>query len=140
MGGRIMRHPDWKSRLHAYLAECAQTPFGFGTHDCALFAAGAVAAMTGDDFAADYRGRYSTLKGGLRLLQKAGFADHITLAAYHFAKVHSAFVAPGDLAVIDTDDSAALGVVQGEGVYVLHVSGRIGVMPMDAARTLLKVP
>lgn len=135
----MMRHADWKTRLHAYLADCASTPFAFGTHDCALFAAGAVAAMTGDDFAADYRSRYTTLKGGLRLLQKAGFEDHITLAAFHLPKVHRAWVTPGDLAVVDTPEGAALGVYQGEGVYVLHVTDRIGVMAVDAAHTFLKV-
>lgn len=135
----MSRLPDWKNRLHAYLDDCARTPFALGTHDCALFAAGAVAAMTGTDIAAPYRGRYTTLKGGLRLLQQAGFADHVALARHHHAEVHAAFVTPGDLAVIDTAEGAVLGVVQGEGIYVLHVTGRIGLLPIAAAQTFLKV-
>lgn len=114
-----MRLPDWKSRLIAYLAEAAHKPFQPGVHDCALFSAGAVLAMTGVDFAADWRGRYTTLNGGLRVLRKAGFADHIELAAMSFDAVHPAFAQVGDLAVIPSPEGDILGVLRGETIYVL---------------------
>ena len=49
-----MRTPYWRSALAAYIAETMRKPFAWGLHDCALFAAGAVEAMTGNDPAADY--------------------------------------------------------------------------------------
>lgn len=133
-----MRYPDWKLRLIQYLAEAARTPFVPGQHDCALFAAGAVAAMTGADYAVGFRGRYTTLKGGVRLLRAAGFTDHVDLASTHFAGIAPAFAAPGDLAVIDTDGGPAMGVVQGEGVYVLTVD-RLGLLPLIAASRAFRV-
>jgi hypothetical protein len=133
-----MRLPDWKQRLIAYLEDCVRRPFQFGRHDCALFAAGAVQAMTGTDPAADWRGRYRTLKGGLKAVRRAGYADHIALAAAVLPEVHPAFAAPGDLAVIGTPDGPALGVVQGEGVYVLGPD-RIGLVSMGDAVRAFKV-
>ena len=62
------RHSNWTAPLIEYLAAAARRPFKPGHHDCALFAAGAVAAMTGTDFAAQWRGRYTTLRGGLRVI------------------------------------------------------------------------
>lgn len=133
-----MRTPDWKLALIQYVGEAARKPFEFGSHDCALFAAGAVLAMTGVDLAAKWRGKYTTLKGGLLALKRAGYADHIALAAAKFAEIAPAFAAPGDLAVIDGPDGAALGVVQGEGVYVL-TQGGLGMLPLTHARTAFRV-
>lgn len=45
----LRRLPDWPERLHAYLQRHAATPFAWGEHDCARFAAGAVQAITGCD-------------------------------------------------------------------------------------------
>lgn len=50
--------PDWQDRLAAYLEDCQGRRFAYGSHDCALFAAGAVEAMTGVDLAEGWRGRY----------------------------------------------------------------------------------
>jgi hypothetical protein len=134
-----MRKADWKIRLISYLGESARKPFEPGTHDCALFAAGAVKAMTGQDFAKRYRGRYNTLKGGFKALQKAGYADHITLAASVLEEIPVSFAGPGDLAVIDTPDGPALGVVQGEGIYFLTMDDRMGLRPMAEAIRAFKV-
>lgn len=133
-----MRHPDWKLSLIQYLAESARKPFAPGQHDCALFAAGAVEAMTGVDYARPFKGRYTTLKGGVRLLREAGFADHIALAASRLDEIAPAFAAPGDLAVIDTPEGPAMGVVQGESVYVLTVD-RLGLVPMLGATRAFRV-
>ena len=132
------RLPDWQTRLIGYLNAAARCPFKVGTHDCCLFAAGAVRAMTGSDPAAGYRERYTTLKGGLRVLRKAGFKDHVDMAQTLFSEVHASRAAPGDLAVVDTPEGAALGVVQGESVYVLGPD-RIGLLPIAAARLFLRV-
>ncbi len=133
-----MRLPDWKPRLIAWLSEVVRAPFRFGQHDCALFAAGAVQAMTGRDPAARFRGRYRTLRGGLRILRAAGFDDHIALAASQFAEVHVSRAAPGDLAVVPTTEGDALGLVQGEAVYVLMPTG-LGMVPMTLASRAFRV-
>lgn len=133
-----MRQRHWKQALGQYLAQAARQPFAPGQHDCALFAAGAVAVMTGQDLAAGWRGRYRTLAGGLRMLRRAGHADHVAFAAAHFAEVPPAFAQPGDLAVVAGADGAALGVVQGENVYVLRPEG-LGLVPLSWAHRVFRV-
>ena len=120
------RLPDWRSRLTAYLAASAGVPFAFGRHDCALFTADCLLAMTGEDPAAEFRGRYRTLQGGLKRLRAAGFADHLALATARLAEVHPAFAQAGDLAALPGEGSAALGVVQGHRIYVLRDDGSGG--------------
>lgn len=133
------RHPSWRTRLGAYLADAARTPFVEGRHDCALFAAGAVLAMTGKDPAARFRGRYRTTKGGLRVLRRAGYHDHLALAEAHFEEVPPAFARVGDLAAVPGADGPALGVVQGERIYVLRPEGLGSVSLLQATRAL-RVP
>lgn len=133
-----MRLHDWESRFAAYIARVAREGFQPGQHDCALFAAGAVEAVTGTDPAADWRGRYKTLPEGLRLIRAAGWADHVAAARAMFPAILPTHVLPADLAVIGTGADAALGAVQGAVVYVLRESG-LGLVPIEQASELLGV-
>lgn len=122
----LTRLPDWRARLSEYLGQVARRRFRPGEHDCALFAAGAVQAMTGADLAADWRGKYRALGAGRAMLRAKGFSDHLEFAAAHLAPVPPALAQVGDLAVVPADsphDAGALGVVQGPRVYVLTPGG-----------------
>lgn len=70
----LKRFEDWPARLQAYLTECRDATFVWGKLDCALFAAGAVRAMTGKDFSAPFLGRYSTERGANIALARYGQA------------------------------------------------------------------
>lgn len=133
-----MRVEHWHGRLVTYLAEAARTPFAPGRHDCALFAAGAVMAMTGIDLAEGWRGRYRTLAGGQRALARAGYADHVDLAARHLDEVPVSWALPGDIAAVETPEGPALGVVQGASVYVIGPAG-LGLLPLTAASRAFRV-
>ena len=120
------RLPDWRPRLVSYIGGVVRTGFRPGSHDCALFAAGAVQAMTGTDLAERWRGKYITLGAGRAMLRAQGFADHLEVAASLFPEIPPALAGVGDLAVVASDvpgDPGALGVVQGGAVYVLSPSG-----------------
>lgn len=137
------RKHDWQLHLMQYLADCARKPFEPGQHDCALFWAGAVEAMTGEDPASMWRGKYTTIAQGLRLLKKAGYPDHVAVAASIFDEIPVAFAAPGDLAVLPADESdphalPIAGVVQGAGIYLLAPTG-LAVLPLLSARTAFRV-
>lgn len=138
-GQALTRLADWHPRLVAYLAGVRATPFAYGQHDCALFAAGAVAAMTGVDLAASWRGRYSSLKAGLKLVGRDGAADHVAVARAHLEPVHPAFAAVGDLAVILEADVPAFGIFEGQHIFVLRETG-LGLVPREAATLAFKVP
>jgi hypothetical protein len=53
----MRRYPDWQLRLEAFVRERRNMPFAWGTNDCALFAADAVQALTGEILRPDLRGR-----------------------------------------------------------------------------------
>lgn len=112
----IEKHPDWHARLHRYVVSVYRTPFEPGTHDCALFTAAAVMVQdkNGIDFAADFRGRYSTIEAGLNLLQAAGYDDHIALAAAKLLEIPPAIARIGDVAAVEFGDAGtALTIVGG---------------------------
>ncbi|MEL7090261.1 MAG: hypothetical protein AAFN94_00865 [Pseudomonadota bacterium] len=123
------RRRDWRAQLIAYLTEVQGQPFTWGTLDCALFACGAVRAQTGVDMAKGWRG-YRTAKGSLRKLRAAGFANVEEAAAAVLPR--AARLRPGDIAVIDTDEGPALGVVQGRFVYAMTYENGLQAVPMAA--------
>lgn len=115
-----MRRADWHQRLCAWLAEAADRPFQPGRHDCAIFAAGAVKAITGKDQARGWRG-YRSLERGQAKLRERGFEDHIALAMSLYPETTAPI--PGDLAVITTPDGPGLGIVQGPLIYAVAPVG-----------------
>ncbi|MEI2806259.1 MAG: hypothetical protein V9G18_10040 [Albidovulum sp.] len=134
----VRRH-DWRSRLSGVIEEALQRPFEWGHHDCALFAADAVLAMTGADHATFWRGRYRTPLGAMRILGRGGYEDHVDYVAAHLAEVHPALAAVGDIAVIGSEDGPALGIVTGPGIAVPGPSG-LGFAPRAAAIRAFHVP
>lgn len=141
----ITRLPDWRSRLTVHLQTVARNPFDYGQHDCALFTASCVEAMTGVDLAARYRGLYRSLKGGLKLLSSEGFNSPLAIVQAHFAQVPTAFAQVGDIMVLhDEAGSAAygvdaLGIDVGERIAVLRL-GELGMAPRAAAIAAYRVP
>lgn len=132
------RLPDWRPRLIDYLHDCVRRPFAHGEHDCALFLAGGVQAMTGVDYAAPYRGRYTSLAEGLRLLRQDGFEDHAALARSALVSKPISMAFEGDGAIVMEARVPALGIVQGAGIYVLHESG-LALVPLTRGVAALEV-
>lgn len=97
----MIRQPDWEARLHAYLAGLEGAVFAWGELDCALFAAGAVAAMTGIDPAAAYRGRYTTAVGSVRALRRYGAGSLADTISADFAERPVGHARRGDLVMVD---------------------------------------
>lgn len=84
--------------------------------------------MTGVDYAAEYRGRYTTFSGGVRLIKEAGFIDHIDLvqflAAEEIKPAHLAQV--GDIAVVKSPDGEmVLGIVGGARIHCWQETGLV---------------
>lgn len=130
----MKRLPDWRSRLFAYIDDARARPFAWGRHDCAFFAAGAVEAMTGEDFAAGFRGRYTTPRGALIVLRRAGFVDLASLAGSRLPEIHPSQARAGDVVAFPTHDALglALGVAIGERSFVLRPDGMGTLLTLDA--------
>lgn len=111
----MIRREDWPQRLDDAIAVARVQPFVWGEHDCCLFAADCVLAMTGHDPAADWRGRYDDSEGAYALLTERHGGD---LAAAVDAALGErlsgpAFAQRGDVVMIDTPLGLALGVCAG---------------------------
>jgi hypothetical protein len=136
-----MKTQGWQHRLTAYLSSVAALPFEAGKLDCALFTAGAVAAMTGVDHARGWRGKYRSLAKGRKVLEKAGFADHVALAASLYPEVAPIMAQEGDIAVVPAEDGEigfALGIVQGPMIYVMGHTG-LTLVPLTSATRAFRV-
>ena len=119
----MRRRSDWHQRLTSYLMATRRALFAYGSHDCAVWTAGAVEAMTGEDVGAGWRGAYATEAEGLAELRAAGWDDHVALAASLLPEIEPRQARPGDVAAVATADGVALGVVQGPYVYVPQARG-----------------
>ncbi|MFD1914108.1 DUF6950 family protein [Halodurantibacterium flavum] len=139
-GSALPRLPDWQARLTAFVMACRTEELVPGRFDCMLFAAGAVMAVTGVDLAAPWRRRYSTFRGGQRILRRAGHADHVALLDAHLPVIHPSRAVPGDLAAVPgTDGLPAIGVIQGAAIFVLGEEGGLALAPLLSARSAWKV-
>lgn len=111
------RRPDWPERLDAVVAAARARPFTWGSFDCALFAADGVAAVTGVDPAARWRGSYGDAAGARHLLRNQGGLVALSdgIAHHHdWPRVPAARLGRGDVALVRLEDrTAALAVCLG---------------------------
>jgi len=118
-------------RLRAYLADMWSRRFRPGAHDCGSFALGWVAAETGQDHYARWRGAYRSMEQLDDVMQAAGFPDHIAYVQSVMAEIPPAMAQTGDLAVVQ---GKALGIVAQDRVFVLRPDGSGHVSRMEAVR------
>lgn len=111
----LTRRHDWPARLRETVEAARRKPFAYGSHDCLLFAADAILAMTGVDLAAPVRGSYHDAEGAAAAL--AAFAgggmieavEKIT-AQHGIDRVAWAFAQRGDAVLVETTIGPALGI------------------------------
>ena len=128
----MTRLPDWPARLSALVAQAHRLPFAWGVHDCCLWAADAVVAVTGVDPAQDLRGRYFDAIDAYRALRQiggllgAGQRTGTRLAGPGFAL-------DGDVALVHDGRRPMLAVRSG-GVWLAAASTGLFALPSDSAR------
>jgi len=71
----MARLPGWETRFYAYLADALRAVQEGREDYCALFAAGAVEAITGEDPAAAFRGRYREVADNLETVISGLFPE-----------------------------------------------------------------
>lgn len=128
-----MRHPDWPERLAEFVRARRKTPFEWGRHDCALFAADAVQAITGVDPAAEYRG-YSDEREALRIIKDAGGMRGLV----PLPEKPVGMAQRGDAVIALIEGRETFGVCVGEN-YVAPGVDRLVVRPMTEAIAAFEV-
>lgn len=133
------RLKDWRVQLDAYLDRYNGKPFEWGALDCALFAAGAVSAMTGEDFAEPFYGKYADRVGAEAAIESAGFKTVADIAAFHLPEIPVADARMGDLASVDMPGyGPCLAVVGGAHIICMTLRGK-GALPLMKANRAFRV-
>lgn len=104
-----MRHQDWAERLDAYIDTRRDMPFAWGTNDCTVFAAGAIAAMTDDN--PDLPG-YETVEEAARLLREQSLRSRVN--ELYAPEIYPSFAQRGDLVLTDMDGRETVCVCLGD--------------------------
>ena len=63
---------NWPRLMNEAIEAVRDKPFVWGKHDCCLFAADVVKAMTGEDPMTEFRGQYKDQESALRALKEIG--------------------------------------------------------------------
>ncbi|RKD61656.1 hypothetical protein [Rhizobium sp. WW_1] len=134
----LSRRPDWRSRMAAAIDIVKHRSFGWRDCDCVSgLAAPLVTAMTGVDLFAQHAGQYTDADSAYRLMQDLGFDDLADLVGSFLPEhEHISRASMGDIAAIEvpTRFRHALGIVDGERIFVLSETGFGTVDLLTAAR------
>ena len=114
-----MRISTWQDTLVNYIASKRHEPFEYGVNDCCMFAAGAVIEMTGEDPMSEFRGKYDSLKGSLKVIKEIGAGTLELTLDSKFEEVSIGYAQRGDLAFFDD----SVGVVMGDFAYFASDDG-----------------
>ncbi|SHO58804.1 DUF6950 family protein [Vibrio quintilis] len=129
--------------FHDFLDPYLDRPFQTGVNDCALFVADWVKQLTGDDFAAPFRGHYQTDLGSARLIKKQGYRDLAdlvisTLDSHCQRREFPALAQRGDVAWLDNQGRMLCGIVAACGVIAIGTDGLIS-LPISAVKIAWQV-
>jgi hypothetical protein len=109
-----MKVNNWPTVLIKHIEAHRQTPFAWGTHDCMLWGASCVEAITGDDPAKSIRGTYDSALAAYRIIDShGGFEETVEqwLPDASSNRIHSKMAQRGDLiTTTDKRGRMALGV------------------------------
>lgn len=116
-----MRLHDWQVRYDEVVAKCRNTPFQWGQHDCCLWAATVVEAITGTDPAAAYRGTYDTAAGAMKVIKELGGIAEIP-TPWLGEPIAPQFANVGDIILV-YQDRESLAVCNGKNTLVVAPEG-----------------
>lgn len=109
----MRRIAGWDVALYRVTVAALARLHEWGTHDCVMFGADCVLAMTGEDPVADIRGKYDGPVTAARIIRKAGFDCLGDMIADRFLEIEVSAAGRGDLVLCDGPDGEFVGVVDG---------------------------
>lgn len=113
---------DKATLLAHFIEERREMRFKWGVNDCCLFAADWLLYSTGNDFAVDYRGKYSSALSARRLVDAAGGVEAIVERAGG-VRLDPRLAQRGDIVARDVGNGTALGVCIGSAAAFLAADG-----------------
>lgn len=113
---------NWPRVLADEIRRYQKIPFEWGTSDCCMFPADVIKAITGEDFAAEFRGRYQTEMGSLRALKRYGKGSIEATIDSKYER-NDGLPSRGDLATVVTENGTSLAVVGVGCVWAMTLEG-----------------
>jgi hypothetical protein len=118
-----MRREDWPVRLYEVVEAAQAVPYQLGVHDCLKFACECCAAMTGRDYWPTFAGRYTDLRGAVRVIAEYGSTFVEAVGNVLDAAPQPVLMSQRGDVVMYRDDQFHLGVCMGATVAVLGPDG-----------------
>lgn len=126
----------WRERLDALIAARMLAPFGWGTHDCCLFAADAVMAQSDIDPASGLRGTYASAREAMELLTELGGLPAV--AARAGTPIPALCGQVGDIGLVEHEGRELLAVCAGP-VWLVPAEQGLAALPIDSATSAWRV-
>lgn len=126
-----MRKENWPVLLNERIDHYRNHAVAYGSMDCWLFCAQIIDAMTGKELAADAKGYYTTLRGGLRRAKKLYGATKLEdIPAHFFPEMPVKQASRGDVVFYD----GCLGICNGKYSHFLGESGLVVVPTINCQK------
>ncbi|MBN9243933.1 MAG: hypothetical protein J0I98_14170 [Mesorhizobium sp.] len=132
------RVSDWDRRLARVTEKHLSLPGEWGVSDCLLTAADAFEAVTGIDYAAAIRGKYSTEQGAAKLLRRRKCKTVEDALARLFPPTPVLLARRGDAATVERDGTIYSGYVCEYGISMKTLAG-LTFVPVTEARSAFQV-
>ncbi len=127
---------EWRERFDALVRARMHTPFEWGVHDCCLWAADCVLAVSGIDPAEDLRGTYRNASEAVRLVAQLGGMEAI--AARGGEPINPLCAGVGDVGLVTLYDRELLAVCAGD-VWLAPGTSGLCARPLVDARSAWRV-
>lgn len=124
-----MRKENWPRLITDEIKKLQNTPFVWGKKDCCLAVGDIIEAYTGEDLAAEFRGKYTTASGSVRALKRYGQG---TIRATMDAKLPSILIEEagrGDIGLVKTEAGESLAMIFSQQAWAMAEHG-IEALPM----------
>lgn len=116
----ITRKPHWEESFSIYIANAREQRFKWGENDCAVFAAGAIKAVTGTDLLPGFVGQYGNVREAVKWLRANGYESFQHAVSDRLGEpVHPAKAGRGDIVMRRVGNANVLGVCVGKHCWFL---------------------
>lgn len=130
----MARIDHWERLLAAAIDTARAKPFVWGVHDCPTFAFETRMILTGgEDFAALWRGRYTTALGGQRVMRRLGWTSLEEMGCALLGEPRPAVLLAGRGDIVLADTGLGFGVCTGSSAVGMAPEGLVTV-PLTSCR------
>jgi hypothetical protein len=123
-----MKKENWPSILFEEIEKARTAPFSWSQHNCAIWCADVVLAMTGTDYAAPFRARVKTEKSARRFLKTKSLK---ALVSEQLQEIPVKMAQRGDVVLMIQNEIEILGICLGEHAAFINKQG-LAFFPIDS--------